>query len=321
MHAGSSGGSARWVICQICLCLLTLQLMACTPRPRTALIEPKPALELTEVPFFPQEDYQCGPAALAEVLQWSGVDVTPERLTPKLFIPDRKGSLQVELQAQTRVLGRVPFRVRGDLQALYAELAAGHPVLVLQNLAFDWRPVWHYAVVVGIDPGADTVTLRSGRERRHEVNRILFERTWARADNWALIVLPANQLPATAEPGAVLDAVLALEQLQYWPMAEALYSRAAQRWPERAVFQIGYAHSRYAQGVLADAERAYRQVIENFPDDPVGYNNLALVLTEQKRWDEAEQLIERGLALGGPLHAELQDTQRQIACRRAGDCK
>src|SRR3546814_2318796 len=37
--------------------------------------EPLPRqVELSEVPFFPQEDYYCGPAALATVLAWGGVD-------------------------------------------------------------------------------------------------------------------------------------------------------------------------------------------------------------------------------------------------------
>jgi len=42
----------------------------------TASAFPQP-VELTEVPFFPQEDYQCGPAALATVLNVTGVTITP----------------------------------------------------------------------------------------------------------------------------------------------------------------------------------------------------------------------------------------------------
>ena len=35
-------------------------------------------VELKQVPFFPQTEYQCGPAALATVLNASGVKVTPD---------------------------------------------------------------------------------------------------------------------------------------------------------------------------------------------------------------------------------------------------
>ena len=51
----------------------------------SALKEHRPAelparAELTEVPFFPQEEYQCGPAALAMALNAAGLSVTPESL-------------------------------------------------------------------------------------------------------------------------------------------------------------------------------------------------------------------------------------------------
>src|SRR5437868_2835012 len=39
-------------------------------------------LELTQVPFFPQDEYQCGPAALATALSASGVKITPQELVP-----------------------------------------------------------------------------------------------------------------------------------------------------------------------------------------------------------------------------------------------
>src|SRR5207237_9306004 len=52
-------------------------------------------VELTQVPFFPQDEYQCGPAALATVLASSGVKVTPEELVAQVYIPERKGSLQI----------------------------------------------------------------------------------------------------------------------------------------------------------------------------------------------------------------------------------
>lgn len=299
--------------------LVTVLLAACAPRPPLPDIQGA-VVEIEAVPFFPQEQYQCGPAALATVLQWSGVAVTPGQLAPTLMIPARKGSLQIELQARTRAHGRVPFALRGGLPGLHAELNAGHPVLVLQNLAFDWRPVWHYAVVVGLNPRTRTVTLRSGRERRHEVNWETFMNTWTRAAQWGLVILQPGELPAIAEPASVLEAVAPFEQARRWDIAEAVYRGAAQRWPQQTVFALGIANSRHARGDLAGAESAYRDVIAAFPDDPVAYNNLALVLADLERWDEAKRMVGRALELsgerGGPLRAEFLDTRRQIECRR-----
>lgn len=297
-----------------------LLLSACATAPRSTLPSDAPAIELAEVPFFPQEDYHCGPAALAEVLQWTGVDVMPEALAPRLMIPARLGTLQIELLAQTRAQGRVPYEIPGDLGAVYRELAAGRPVLILQNLALDWSPMWHYAVVIGMDPAARTVILRSGRERRKVVDAAVFERTWARSDKWAMVALPPGELPVAAEPAQALQAAIALEQLGRLPMAEALYRVAVQRWPDQAIFQLGHANVRYAQGAHADAEAGYRAVIAAFPEEAAAYNNLALLLAEQRRWDEAEALIEQGLPHAGALRDELLDTQARIRCGRTGDC-
>lgn len=298
--------------------ILVLGLTACGPPPRIYVDADRPPLELTEVPFFPQEQYQCGPAALAELLQWTGVRATPEQLAPALVIPDLKGSLQIEMLAQTRAQGRVPFEIRGELRNIQAELAAGHPVIVLQNLAFAWKPAWHYAVVIGVDPTAQTVTLRSGRERRHVVHWTLFERTWARGGHWAMVVLKPGDLPATADLATVMAAAAPFEQSDKADITEALYRSAMKRWPQEIAPQLGLANSLYVQRKLKSAERTYRKVIAVFPDDPVAYNNLALVLAERKRWKEAETLVDKALKIGGPLREEFLDTQRQIRCR--GKC-
>src|SRR5688572_29670880 len=90
-------------------------------------------IELRETPFFPQKDYECGPAALATVLVASGVAVTAQELTPKVYLPERRGSLQVELIAAARGYDRLPYSMAPRFDLLLAEVAAGRPVLVLQN--------------------------------------------------------------------------------------------------------------------------------------------------------------------------------------------
>src|SRR5690606_28591997 len=97
---------------------------------------PRPLL-LDGVPFHPQTEYHCGPAALAGILGASGVApgvADPDALAPKVYLPGRKGSLQLELVGATRRAGRIPYEVDATPEALLAELAADRPVLVLQNL-------------------------------------------------------------------------------------------------------------------------------------------------------------------------------------------
>ena len=130
--------------------------------------------EIATVPFFAQEEYQCGPAAMAMALDRSGLRVTPAELTEKVYTASLHGSLQPALVAAARRLGRVAY-VISTPDALFREMAAGYPVIVLQNLGLSWVPVWHYAVVIGYDIPADDVLLHSGTggTPAHRLARVL----------------------------------------------------------------------------------------------------------------------------------------------------
>src|SRR5512137_2247505 len=121
--------------------------------------------EIATVPFFAQEEYQCGPAAMAMALGRSGLQVTPGELTEKVYTASLRGSLQPAMIAAARRLGRVAY-VISTPDALFSEIAAGHPVVVLQNLGLAWIPVWHYAVMIGYDIPKGDVILHSGRDER-----------------------------------------------------------------------------------------------------------------------------------------------------------
>ena len=137
-------------------------------------------IELDSVPFFPQSRYQCGPAALATVLVASGRPATPAELVDEVYLPARRGSLQLELQAATRQRGRIAYQIKPTLESLVAELTAGRPVLVLLNLGLGRWPIWHYAVVVGFDAERERFILRSGTTRRKEMRASRFAGAWRR---------------------------------------------------------------------------------------------------------------------------------------------
>ena len=77
-------------------------------------------VELSNTAFFPQDEYQCGPAALATVLHSAGVAAQPDALAKQVYLPARRGSLQPELAAATRRAARVPYLIPPNLQALRA---------------------------------------------------------------------------------------------------------------------------------------------------------------------------------------------------------
>jgi hypothetical protein len=272
---------------------------------------PQP-VELTTVPFFPQEAHQCGPAALATVLNAAGISITPDELTPQIYLPKRKGSLQLEMMGATRRYGRIPYVLRPQLESVFAEVASGNPVLVLQNLSFWWYPKWHYAVVVGFDLPGDRVILRSGRDERRELPIEIFERTWRRSDHWAMVAMPPDRLPFTAEAIPYIEAVTPLERLSRWPEAAAAYAAALTRWPKNLGAQMGLGNSRYALGDVSGAETAFRQATVDHPESGAAFNNLAQTLADQKKWPDARAAAQQAVERGGPQLDTFRETLKQI---------
>lgn len=298
---------------------LALLAAGCAPMQADRLLAtadafPQP-VELEQVPFFPQEQYQCGPAALAMALNWSGVVVVPEQLAPEVYLPERQGSLQLELIAAARRHGRVPYMLRPQIESLAAEVASGHPVLVLQNLGLSSLPKWHYAVVVGFDLPNNRIVLRSGLERRHVVSLHTFEHTWRRGEYWAMVVMPPDRLPYTAEELPYVQSVATLERVGRLEEAALAYGAALRRWPKSLGARLGLGNTRYALGDPKGAEAAFRQALRDHADAAAAHNNLAQVLAEQRRWGEAEAAARRAVELGGPLLATYRETLRRIQAR------
>lgn len=272
------------------------------------------AARLREVPFFPQEDYECGPAALAMVASAAGVPRRPEDLVSQVYVPGRQGSLQPEMLAASRRQGLPAYQLKPALESLLREVAAGHPVVVFQNLSLPVSPIWHYAVVIGYERERNRLVLHSGRTERLEMTLATFERTWARGGHWAMVALAPTQLPATAEVEGYAAAVAALERVN--PRAAlAAYGRALQAWPGRRTLLLGAGNSAYALGERERAAATYREATVAHPDFAEAWNNLAQVLLEQGRRDEAAQAIARAVALGGPRLPRYLELQKRIGGR------
>lgn len=300
--------------------LLTLVLAGCatpqTDRLRaSASVFPKP-VELDSVPFFPQTDYYCGPAALATVLEHAGATATPDQLAPQVYLPERQGSLQVEMLGAARRAGRVPYVLRPELESILAEVTAGNPVLVLQNLAFGWQPVWHYAVVVGFDLPSNILILRSGTERRLRTPIDVFERTWARGHYWAVVAMSPTQLPFTAEELPYLTSVTSLERLGLHAQSAQAYAAALKRWPRSLGAYVGLGNSRYALGDLAGAESAFRQAVHYHPGSAAALNNLAQTLADRGELEEALRFAQRAVAIE-PHNAIFRQTLDAVDAARS----
>jgi len=269
-------------------------------------------IELSKVPFYSQETHQCGPASLAMLLNAVGTPVTPQDLAAQVYLPGREGSLQVEMLSSARRNGLFAYELAPKLDDLLSEIAAGSPVIVLQNLALSWYPVWHYAVVVGYDLKREEIILRSGLERRQVLPFTTFEHTWERAGHWAMLALPPGRMPRNVTEVSYIPAAMALEKAGSPKNAAAAYEAALKRWPRNLTARIGLGNAAYALGDLKRAEQAYRQATLDHPESAIAFNNFAQTLADQKRYAEALAAAHQAVRLGGPEQVVARDTLAQI---------
>ncbi len=236
---------------------------------------------LQTVPFYPQERYQCGPAALAMMLNTQGFHTDPDALTDRVYLPGRHGTLQVEMVSAARDYNLVVYPLAKDVAAIIREVAAGHPVLVMQNLRFDWWPQWHFAVVIGFDPQNRSLILNTDTRQANEQPLTVFMNTWKRADQWAVVMLPPNELPATAKPLPFLKAAHDLESTGHLKAAYTAYQQAASQWPDQPAALFGLGNVAYQQGHWRAASSHFQSLVSQFPQQAAGWNNLAYTLLEQ----------------------------------------
>jgi tetratricopeptide (TPR) repeat protein len=256
--------------------------------------------ELAATPFHPQTEYQCGPAALATALGAAGFAAAPEQLAEQVFLPARTGTLQIEMVAGARRQGAVATRIPPTLEAALREVAAGRPVVVLQNLGLSWYPAWHYAVLVGYDLEAGEALLRSGTTRREVMALRTFEHTWTRAGSWSIVTTRPGEWPATAALPAVVEAAVGFERAAPAPQAIAAYRSALQRWPGDLSLQMGLGNSLHASGDRSGAAKAFRQAATEHPASVPARINLASTLLDLGDAAGAERVAREAVELGDP---------------------
>ncbi len=259
------------------LCLVLLSGCLSVPPLTTASGQ---KIELADTPFHDQTGYYCGPNALATTLHRTGLTIEPAALVEDIYLPARKGSLQIEMVATVRKMQRVAITVEPTLAGIVQELEQGYPVLILQNLGISWLPVWHYAVVIGFDPANGQFVLRSGNNARQTFTAGKLLKTWQRAERWGIVILNPGELPANSNINAYTQAVAALEQVGEFDAALRAYQAGLLRWPQNKVLLLGAGNTNYQLGKFSAAVSSYQQLIQLYPDYWIAQNNLAHTLAQ-----------------------------------------
>ncbi len=294
--------------------LLGISACATTPQTRQLLDHPPdipPLVELEDVPFYPQKKYQCGPAALATVINYYQQSTSPDQLLPLVYIPQLKGSLQAEMLAAVRQYKLLPVEQDGQLSSILSEVAAGHPVLVLQNLGYGFYPFWHYAVVVGYDLENQQLIMRSGEIKRLVRSFDVFERTWERSSYWSVVVVPPEVMPQSVSQDRFTEAAVALESKLLPDINSKMYQNGFRRWPQNYILLMGLANAAFAKQDYAQAEILYTQATQLDRQRAEGWNNLAYAQLLQGKFTAAVLSVNQALELD-PDNLEYQSSKREI---------
>jgi ABC-type bacteriocin/lantibiotic exporter with double-glycine peptidase domain len=142
------------------------------------------------VPFVPQDDFQCGPAALAMVLLYYGAAVSPAEIAREIYLPSVRGTLNLELEFYARRRGFATRAFEGTLDRVRDEIRGDRPLIVFQDLGVPGYAVPHFAVLIGFDDRAGVVVLHSGPAAHRVLSYQDFTRSWARRRSFTLLVTP-----------------------------------------------------------------------------------------------------------------------------------
>lgn len=234
---------------------------------------------LLDVPYLPQSEDLCGGAAIAMVLRyWGDRSVHAEDFAPLI---DRSAA-GIRTDVLTAAVSRrgwnaLPHSAGGGAsnQWIRDQVDQGRPVVALIQVAPDR---YHYIVIVGWT--GDRVVAHDPADAPFTILAVAeFERAWAAAGKWALLVLPSTTEPSIASP------------LPAPPSFEATSA------PDACHSLIQNLVTMARAGELDEAGTGLSTATLLCPTSPAAWRELAGVRFLQSRWSEAAGFAERAAIL------------------------
>lgn len=244
-------------------------------------------------------------------MNFHGKNLTPTELAKDVFTPGRKGSFQSEMKAAVRKRGMPAYVLTPEMVYLLAEVSVGNPVIILQNKAIKYYPVWHYALVIGYDLNKRQIYLHTGANKNYVVSMSVFEFTWKRSNRWAMVVLPAGKIPNDRNQINILQAAVDLEEVGQVPAANQTYQAITKRWPDSFVALMGAANTHLQLKQPKQATSFYLRANKVKPTEADVYNNMAYSLLGQECAQSALESIHCAISLE-PNNTEYQSSLNEI---------
>ena len=272
----------------------------------------------TVIPNVPMQHWDiksCGAGALSSVLQHYG-DPTTMKEWDRTLRKTRGGVMTIDMVLAARSKGFDARLVTGERQMLERELLDGRPViLMLQVIQYPGRSLdfFHYVVLDGIDTENQLIRTQfgDGKARWTKYNRI--ENAWKNGGNAAIVIRRKD--PATD----ALRVAVTMEEKGQLDDAASEYRRILTDHPDSVVAWTNLGNVESRRGNTSAAEQAFRKALTLDASAADAMNNLAWLLYEQKRLEEAEPLARRAVETPAPDVWARLDTLARIQLSR-GEC-
>lgn len=205
-----------------------------------------------------------------------GLPVSSEEIAESNFSRKAKGTYQELMLSYSRSLGLVTVKVN-NYTDLFKEIDAGNPVIVFQNLGFDWYPLWHYSIIFGYDLKKMTLTMHSADEESKTQEIKKFDNSWKRGKNWAFVITAPRKLTPTTNETEYLKSASAFEQLNLNEPAKEAYLTMLTQWPQSYYAHFGLGNVYFSEKKFVQAQKSFEQSVLISPSFYMAWTNLAVV--------------------------------------------
>ena len=271
-----------------------------------------PGTYVAGVPFVRQVRDGCGPAALASLAQYHGLELTQEQIAREVFLPSISATLTIDLQRCAQRYGLWCHSGRGTPGEVRTWLDRGVPVVALLRLGPWAGRQFHYVVVTGYHAGRRCFIAHTGYLSNRPISYERFVRELADGGGWLLAACPPERVSWPLSADGHNDLGLLFERQGKLPRARAEYEKAIAAEPGKPVFHFNLGNALARLGQPAEAERAYREAIRLRPAFADAHNNLANLLLDLGRRHEACREARRAVEIDGPRAAYYFDTLGRV---------
>lgn len=177
------------------LFVLSLLAVSCARAGRDAVLRdvdagPGAGAYIKGVPFYPQEEYMCGPSALASVVGYWGEKTGMKAVAKEVYEEKLKGTLPLDLFLYAKDKGFDAVYYKGSLTDLKDKLDKGFPLILFLNLGYEFYPVGHYIVAVGYSERAKALVAHSGVKSEEVFTYDSLLESWGKTGFSTLLVRP-----------------------------------------------------------------------------------------------------------------------------------